>query len=110
MSPASLALFAILSFASALWLLRVGFNPKHWRLMWLDFFGILDSDTTREERNSQARQIQFMALLLCLLSLAICVSCTFWCADQIREGLRPKTTAERELEDLKRRAEGLRGR
>lgn len=110
MSATSLAVFAILSFSMGIWLLQVGLNPKHWRLMWLDFFGILDSDTKREERRSQEFQIQIMAFLLCLLMIASCISCSFWCSDQIREGLRPKTTAERELGDLKRRADEMRGR
>jgi hypothetical protein len=110
MSATGLAVFAILSFALGIWLLQVGLNPKHWRLVWLDFFGILDSDTSREERRAQERQIQFTSLLLCLLMIASCVSCSYWCADQIREGLRPKTSAERELEDLRKRADGMRGR
>ena len=110
MSATTLAISAILSIAMGIWLFAVGRDPKHWRLMWLDFFGILDSDTTREERRAQEAQIRFMAIILSLLLLALSVSCAFWSADQMREGLRPKTTAERELEDLRRRAEGILGR
>ena len=106
MSATTLAISAILSIAMGIWLFAVGRDPKHWRLMWLDFFGILDSDTTREERRAQEAQIRFLAIILSLLLLALSVSCAFWSADQMREGLRPKTTAERELEDLRRRAEG----
>ena len=110
MSPTGLAISAILSISTGLWLLLVGLNPKHWRLMWLDFFGVLDSDTTRPERRSQEGQIRVMALLLCLLFFSLSVSCAFWCADEVRDGLRPKSTAERELEYLKRRADKSRGR
>lgn len=88
-----------------LWLLRVGINPKHWRLVWLDFFGILDSDTTREERRSQEGQIRFMSLTLFLCVTALSVSCAFWCVDQLRDGQRGKTAVERELDYLRKRAE-----
>jgi hypothetical protein len=110
MSVTGLAIYAILAIAIAMWLLQVVLNPKHWRLMWLDFFGVLDTDTTREERHAQEAHLRFLALILCLLVLATSISCAFWSADQVRENLRPKTTAERELEDLQKRAEGLRRR
>ncbi len=110
MSATGLAISAILSIALGIWLFAVGRDPKHWRLMWLDFFGILDSDTTREERRAQELHIRLLALVLCLLLVALAFSCSFWCADQVREGSRPKSTAERELEDLRRRAEGILGR
>ena len=110
MSASFLAISAILSAAGAFWLLQVGLDTKHWRLMWLDFFGILDADTTREERLVQVLHIRSAALLLCFLMAATTVSCSFWCVDQIRETQRPKSTAERELEYLRRRAEGMSGR
>ena len=38
---------------------------------------------------------------------ALGVSCAFWSVEQVREGKRTKTTVERELEYLRREAEGL---
>lgn len=105
MSATSFAIFAILSFAFAIWMFLVGRDPKRWRLLWLDTFGILDSDTSREERHGQELQMRIAAFLTCLMFAAMCVSLVFWTSDQVRETHRSKSTVERELDNVRRLVE-----
>ena len=98
MSPISFAIFAILAVFLAAWMLMVTRDPKRWRLWWLDLFGVLDVETTREERRKQEGHLSVLAYMLFFLLLTTAVSCSFWSFDQIRDNLRPKTTAEREME------------
>ena len=98
MSPISFALFAIFALILAVWMILVIHDPKRWRLWWLDIFGVLDVETTREERREQEGHITLLAYALLFLLLATTVSCSFWSFDMIKENRRPKTAAERELE------------
>ena len=102
------ATIAILCLALGIWTAMVGANPKRWRLQWLDTLGMLDTDTTREDRRLQEGQLRIMAFTLLFLLALLGVSCAFWSLEQMREGKRTKTTAEREMEYLRRRAEDVR--
>lgn len=108
MNATALVITAILCLALGIWAILVGANPKHWRLLWLDMLGMLDTDTTREDRRLQEGQMRFMAFALAILLAALGVSSTFWCLEQVREGKRTKTVMERELEYLRRQAESAR--
>lgn len=110
MGATGLAITAILCLAFGVWMILVGSNPKRWRLLWLDMLGMLDTDTTREDRRLQEGHLRIMAFALFFLLIALGVSCTYWSVEQVREGKRTKTTVERELEYLRREAEGARGR
>lgn len=110
MSAALFAIFAILSIAFGVWMLLVSRNPKHWRLRWLDLFGILDTDTTRQKRQTQEAQLRFMALVLFVLLTAMSISCIYWSAWQLRESWRPRNSVERELELLRKQADLVRRR
>ncbi|MDB6074804.1 MAG: hypothetical protein JWO89_2444 [Verrucomicrobiaceae bacterium] len=98
MSPILFAVFAILAVFLAVWMLMVIREPKRWRLWWLDLFGVLDVETTRQERRKQESHLSALAYMLFFLLITTAVSCTFWTFDQVRDNLRPKTTVERELE------------
>ncbi len=110
MSSTTLATFAILCIALCVWMFCVGRDPRTWRLWWLDLFGLLDADTPREQRLSQEGHIRIMASILFLLLAALSVSCAFWAFDQVRDGLRRKTTVERQLNYLKREVDRMKGR
>jgi hypothetical protein len=105
MSATSYAIFAILSLAFAIWMFLAGRDPKRWRLLWLDAFGILDSDTSREERHRQELQMRVAAFVVCLMFLAMCVSLVFWSVDEVRETHRSKSTVELELQNVRRLVE-----
>ncbi len=98
MSPILFAVFAILAVFLAAWMMMLIRDPKRWRLWWLDLFGVLDVETTREERRKQESHLSGLAYMLCILLLTTAVSCCFWTFDLIRDNLRPKTRVERELE------------
>ncbi|MDB6140847.1 MAG: hypothetical protein JWO94_3919 [Verrucomicrobiaceae bacterium] len=98
MSPTAFAVVAILTVFLAVWMLMVIREPKRWRLWWLDFFGVLDVETTRKERREQEGHISLLAYTLCFLLIATAVSCSFWSFDLIRDYRRSKTPAERDLE------------
>lgn len=108
MNATALAITAILCLALGVWMILMGADPKKWRLLWLDALGMLDTDTTREDRRLQEGQMRFMAFALFFLLAALGVSCAFWSVEQVREGKRTKTTVERELEYLRREAEDVR--
>ena len=98
MSPTTFAVFAICAVSLAVWMLMVIHDPKRWRLWWLDLFGVIDVETTREERREQEGHISMLAYTLFFLLLTTAVSCSFWSFDLIRDYRRPKTAVERELE------------
>ena len=98
MSAVSLAISAILSFFLAAWMLMVVHDPKRWRLWWLDLFGVIDVETTREERREQESHICVLAYTLCFLLVIMAVSCCFWSFDVIQNSRRPKSAVEREME------------
>jgi hypothetical protein len=105
MSATSFAISGILSLAMAVWMFVVGRDPKRWRLLWLDFFGILDSDTQRTERHGQEAQVRFMAYVQFMLWIAMFVSCLYWATERTRESLRPKTSVERELNVIRKQVQ-----
>jgi hypothetical protein len=107
MTSTGFAVSAILSIALTGWMFQVARDPKLWRLKWLDFFGILDSDTPRPERHQQEGQMRFLAFLICLLCGAMAISCGYWAFDLTKEGLRPKTNFEREMEQVRKRIEAV---
>ncbi len=98
MSPTLLAIFAIFAVFLSAWMVMIIHDPKRWRLWWLDLFGVIDVETTREERRQQEGHVSAMAYTLLFLLVTTAVSCTFWSFDLIREGKRSKTTIEREIE------------
>ena len=98
MSPVSFAILAIIALFMGVWMIMVIHDPKRWRLWWLDLFGVIDVETTREERREQESQIVMLAYTLFFVLLVTAVSCSFWSFDLIKENRRPKTAAERELE------------
>jgi len=108
MDSVGFAITSILSVALCIGLIRVGANPKQSRLFWLDLWGMLDTDTTREDRRWQEGQLRFLAFTLVFLLAASGVSSAFWSYEQLRESRRTKNTVERELEYLRRQAEGAR--
>jgi hypothetical protein len=105
MSVTGFAISTILSIAASVWLFVVGRGAKEWRLRWLDLFGLHDADTPRPMRQAQERQLRYMSFFLLLLCVAMSVSCAFWTVFELREGLRPKTRVERELDMLRQQAE-----
>ena len=104
MSVTGFAISCILSIAASVWLFVVGREPKEWRMRWLDLFGLHDADTPRHKRLTQEKQLRFMSFVLFLLCVTMSVSCAFWTVFQLREGLRPKTGVEQELEMLRQQA------
>jgi hypothetical protein len=102
MSPISHGIFAILAIFLSAWMLMVIHDPKRWRLWWLDMFGVIDVETSREQRRKQEGHLSIMAYTLLFLLVATAVSCSFWSFDLIREGRRTKTTMERDLEYTRR--------
>jgi hypothetical protein len=105
MNASGFAVTAIIAFALALWAFIVARDPKSWRLWWMDIFGILDVDTTRDVRRVQENQLRFMSLLMSFLLLLTCVSCSFWTFDALREQVRDKSPFERDQEFLRRHIE-----
>jgi hypothetical protein len=105
MSVTGFAISTILSIAASVWLFVVGREAKEWRMRWLDLFGMHDADTPRPMRQAQERQLRFMSFFLLVLCVAMSVSCAFWTVFQLREGLRPKTGIEQELDMLRQQAE-----
>lgn len=108
MNATGLAISAILCLALGVWAILIGANPKHWRLLWLDALGMLDTDTNREDRRLQESQMRIMAFAMFFLLAALGVSCAFWSLEQVRESHRTKSSVERELDFLRRQAEGAR--
>ncbi len=106
MSATGFAIFAIITIAIAVWMFLVGRDPKRWRLIWLDTFGVLDSDTERHERRQQETHLRFAAFLLCLLFATTSLSLIFWAVDDVRETRRPKSAVEIELDQYRRSIEG----
>lgn len=105
-----LAAAVLVCVALCFWMFQIGRDPKGWRLRWLDFFGLLDADTPREQRLSQEGQLRFMAYVVLLLLGAMAASCAFWSFDQVRESRRPKTSLERQVNDLRREVDEMKGR
>jgi hypothetical protein len=105
MSASGYAVIALIALALGLWAVMVGLDPKRWRLWWLDVFGVLDVDSTRELRRVQESQLRFMAFLIALVLLASVASCAFWTVDLVRDSMRERTSVERELEHSQLRAE-----
>ena len=105
MSASAYSVTAIILLALSLWTIMVGLDPKRWRLWWLDLFGVLDVDSTREQRRTQEAQLRFMSILIALMLLATAASCAFWTVDLVRDSIREKTPVERELEHSQMRAE-----
>lgn len=110
MTPITFALFAIFALVLAVWMVLVIHDPKRWRLWWLDLFGIIDVETTREERRAQEGQISILAYTLLFLLLTTAVSCSFWSFDMIKDKRRPKTAVERDLEFARNYVSGRNGR
>jgi hypothetical protein len=104
MSAHSFAIFAILALAIGIWFLVIGRDPKSWRLWWLDLFGILDVDTSRDVRRGQETALRFFAYILFVLHVALSVSFSFWSVDEWRDQQRPRTPLEMELQFLRKKA------
>ncbi len=98
MSATALAVTAILAFFLCAWMLMIIRDPKRWRLWWLDLFGVIDVETTREQRRQQEGHMAILAYNLLFLLLATGVSCSFWTFDKVRLDRNGKTTVERDLE------------
>ena len=92
------AVTAIIAAFLSVWALNVARDPKRWRLWWMDTLAVLDVETPRERRRIQERQMAAMCSVLFVLLLAVVGSCSFWCFDLIREGHRPKTRLEVEVD------------
>lgn len=105
MNAIGFAVLSILCLALAVWAAAVARDPKSWRLWWMDLFGITDVDTIRAVRHTQENQFRFMALLLSLLLVLSCVSCSFWAFDAVREQRREKSPYEQDQAFLKRHIE-----
>lgn len=105
MNAPGFAVTAIITLALALWAFVVARDPKSWRLWWMDLFGILDVDTTRDVRHVQENQLRFMSLVISFLFMLTCVSCSFWTFDALREQFREKSPFERDQAFLRRHIE-----
>ena len=108
--PISLAVTSILCLALCFWAFHVSRHPRDWRLRWLDLLGVLDVDTSREQRRTQERHIALMGNAFLIAFAAATLSCVFWTVDQIREQRREKTPVEREFELTRREIEAVKER
>lgn len=110
MNATGFAISSILCIALCGWMFRISRDPRTWRLLWLDALGLHDSDTPREQRISQETHVRVVAFMLFFLFVALGASCAFWSVDRVREGLRRKTSVERELNYLKKEVDAMKNR
>jgi hypothetical protein len=105
MDASTVAVLAILSVALAVWAVAVARDPKTWRMRWMDLFGVLDVDTTREVRRVQEAHVRFLSLTLCMIFVVSFLSCAFWTLDSLREEMREKSPMERDQAFLRKHIE-----
>lgn len=105
--PFGAAITAILTIFLCVWAFNMAREPKRWRLWWMNLFGVPDLNSTREQRRRQESHLAIVAYFLCLLSLAVGVSCIYWTAIEVQELRRPKTRFEQDLERTRREAEEM---
>jgi hypothetical protein len=105
--PFGPAITAILTIFLCCWAWKMAREPKRWRLWWMNLFSVPDLNSTREQRRRQEGHLAIMAYFMCLLSLAVGISCIYWTAVEIQELRRPKTQFERDLERTRREAEQM---
>ncbi|MFZ4765812.1 MAG: hypothetical protein ACOYMN_12745 [Roseimicrobium sp.] len=102
--PFGPAITAILTLFLCVWCINMARTPKRWRLWWMSFFGVLDLNSTRDQRRRQEAHLAIMAYFMCLISLATCASCIYWAAVEYKEYHRPKTRFELDLERTRKEA------
>ena len=81
----ALAITSILTLFLAVWAVNVMRDPRKWRLWWLHQLGVVDLNSTREERRAREKQMSLLAMPLFLLLFAISLSCAWWTYDQLRQ-------------------------
>jgi UDP-N-acetylmuramyl pentapeptide phosphotransferase/UDP-N-acetylglucosamine-1-phosphate transferase len=96
--PIGFAITAILTLALSFACLNAVRDPKTWRLRWIDFLAIMDSDSDRDARKSHERQMAIMCGILCFLFIAVSFSCAYWAYVEVLENRREKSSIEREME------------
>lgn len=96
--PIGFAITAILTLALSFACLNVVSDPKRWRLLWIDFLSIMESDSDRDARKSHERQMAIMCGILSFLFIAISFSCAYWAYIEVLENRRGKSSIEREME------------
>jgi hypothetical protein len=104
----SAAILAILCCFVCGWGVIMARNPKHWRLWWMNFFGYLDLNSTREQRRAQESHLKWFSCLLSLMCLAVAVSCSYWVIMETQEIRRAKTPIEKDQEMTMRQLEKMR--
>lgn len=90
----ALAITSILSLFLAVWTVQVMRDPRHWRLWWLNLWGVADLHSTREQRRSREKQMALMALPLCLLFFSLSASGGWWIYAQLRQARNPAALVE----------------
>lgn len=84
-------------------------NPKEWRLWWMNLFGYLDLNSTREQRRRQEMHLKLSSYGMSTLCLALAASCTFWVISDVGER-RVKTPTEKAQEMTMKQLEKMRGK
>ena len=90
----ALAITSILSLFLAIWAVQVIRDPRHWRLWWLNLWGVPDLNSTREQRRSRERQMALLAVPLCLLLFSLSASGGWWILAQLRQARNPVPVVE----------------
>jgi hypothetical protein len=105
-----IAIASVLSLFASIWCFFMARDPKQWRIHWLNAFGIIDLNSTRDQRRKQESQLKFVCIILLVVLLAVGVSCAWFVIAEATAPVPERTEFEKDQDETRKQMDKIRAK